>query len=79
MRSRPWILAVGLLPLVACGDDAISSLAEAPGDPVQQTLSSPDSGSGSPSSAETLPKLIDPSTDIEAIDRPVVLWFWSPG
>ena len=79
MKVAAWILAVGLVPLASCAGGSASNPEDSSPEAVSQTLPTPESDLGQSSTVETLPKLIDPSTDIDAIDRPVVLWFWSPG
>jgi len=75
MKSAGLLIAVGVVTLASCGGPSTTASTE-----VAQSL--PAGGAVSNSSSvpvDTLPALLDPSTDIEAIDGPVVLWFWSPG
>lgn len=74
MRSTPWILVSGLLILPACGGTSSTESNE-----VDAAVTEAPASARSAQAPETLPALVDPSTDIDAIDKPVVLWFWSPG
>ena len=69
-----WVAS--LLLLGACAGDSSTASTEVVGTPGPS--SSAEDGA-SPSTADTLPALLDPSIDLDAIDRPIVLWFWSPG
>ncbi len=75
MRFVRSLAITGLLALSACGGG--SSTAS------ERTVSSSQALSAETlpdiQTPETLPALVDASTDIDAIDMPVVLWFWSPG
>lgn len=75
MKLVGFMVAVGAVTLNACGGASTTASTEVAqplpaGEAISDTSSTPD---------ETLPGLLDPSTDIEAIESPVVLWFWSPG
>lgn len=75
MKRAGFLVVASVLSLTACGGGSSTSSTE-----VAQTLPAGESAT-LPSSApvETLPALLDPSTDIDGIESPVVLWFWSPG
>ena len=75
MKLAGFLVAVGAVALNACGGNSTTASTE-----VALPLPAGEASSD-PSSApvETPPGLLDPSTDIEAIESPVVLWFWSPG
>lgn len=75
MRLVRSLAITGLLTVSACGGS--SSTASEPtvsSSPALPAETLPDNRT-----PETLPALVDASTDIDAIDMPVVLWFWSPG
>ncbi|MEN9800914.1 MAG: hypothetical protein RLZ37_39 [Actinomycetota bacterium] len=75
MNFPGLLIAVGAITLASCGGSSTTASTE-----VAQSLPAGGAAPDSPSApVETLPALLDPSTDIEAIDSPVVLWFWSPG
>lgn len=75
MKIATLLISVGVVTLTACGGASTTASTE-----VSRTLPSGEAVSDPSSpSVETLPALLDPSTDIEAIESPVVLWFWSPG
>lgn len=75
MIAVRFALAIGALSISACGGRASTTATTG-----TETLPSVEAESDATSApAETLPALVDASTDIEAIERPVVLWFWSPG
>lgn len=85
-RFAPVLLSVGLWALVSCGGESASSEASSGASassaavPVTDGAASPPTdaiGTEPPSTPMEL--LIDASYDIEAIDGPVVLWFWAPG
>lgn len=88
-RFAPAVLSVGLLALAACGGDSASSEtsnpalgAPSPTSGVAVTDVGPTSSVGVTAAGETpapTDLLVDSSYDIEAIDGPVVLWFWAPG
>ncbi len=78
------VTVAGMLTLVACGGGSSSDSAEGlattvvASAPTPADTSSPDSSSAGTTPAPA-PTLLDPSTDLDAIDSPIVLWFWSPG
>lgn len=76
MRVATVSWVAGLLLLGACAGDSSTASTEVVGTP-DPTSSAVDGAS--PSTSDTLPALLDPSIDLDAIDRPIVLWFWSPG
>lgn len=85
-RLAPVMLSVALWALVACSGDSASSEVsqEAPASSeavsVTNGATSPSTDGGSTESPTApLELLVDASYDIEAIDGPVVLWFWAPG
>lgn len=87
-RRLILLLASGALVLGACGGESAfsdipdvtsqSSVAEST---TTVAVTSPTTQAASATSAPTSPAevLVDLSYDIEAIDGPVVLWFWAPG
>lgn len=75
MRIASLLISMGVVTLTACGGASTTASTEmSRTQPAGEAVSDPSSAS-----VETLPALLDPSTDIEAIESPVVLWFWSPG
>jgi ABC-type glycerol-3-phosphate transport system substrate-binding protein len=72
MTRRLLSTVAGLILMSACSGSAVSSAPEA-------TSSSSETSTLAPATSDTLPKLIDASTDLDAIDMPIVLWFWAPG
>jgi hypothetical protein len=75
VRIASLLIAAGAVTVVSCG--AVSTTASTE---VAETLPAGEAVADVASApVETLPALLDPSTDIEAIESPVVLWFWSPG
>lgn len=76
MKVKLSTVLVGLFVVSSCGGGSTTSSTEASGSPAQ---SQPVQTSPESATSETLPALLDASTDIDAIDMPVVLWFWSPG
>jgi len=85
-RRIVLLIASGALVLGACGGESASSVVR---DVTSQpsvadgttTVNSPTTQAASATSAPASPAdvLVDLSFDIEAIDGPVVLWFWAPG
>lgn len=86
-RRIVLLLASGTLVLGACGGESASS--DTPGVTTESAaegtttvvVNSPTTQAASTAPAPTSPAdvLVDLSYDIEAIDGPVVLWFWAPG
>lgn len=85
-RLTSVVLCAGLLAMAACGGDSASSEVsmEVPSSSTAVPVTNGDTSSSTdgvstdpPSSPVEL--LVDASYDIEAIDGPVVLWFWAPG
>ncbi|MFM8857168.1 MAG: hypothetical protein ACKOI2_08205 [Actinomycetota bacterium] len=75
MKIAGVLVALGAFALTSCGGASTTASTEAAqavpaGDAVVDLSSAPN---------DTMPALLDPSTDIDAIESPVVLWFWSPG
>ncbi len=71
-------LVGGLVVLSSCAGSSTTASPETVGTlPMSTEAQMPISTQGE--TAETLPALVSASTDIDAIDGPVVLWFWSPG
>lgn len=85
-RLAPVLLSLSLWTLVSCGGDSASSetsmdvSAASTEVPVTNGATSP-STDGVSTEPPTSPMelLVEASYDIEAIDGPVVLWFWAPG
>lgn len=85
-RLAPMVLSVGLLVGAACGGDSASSdvsmRVPSSSTAVPATTDAPSpSTEGASTEPSTAPVelLVDASYDIEAIEGPVVLWFWAPG
>lgn len=87
-RRIVLLLASGALVLGACGGESASS--ETPDatigssvveSPTTAVANSPTTQAASATAAPVPPDevLVDLSYDIEAVDGPVVLWFWAPG
>lgn len=76
-RYTGTIVAVclGSVALLGCAGES-SDAATGPDVPIGAPLVS---GAEQGASATTAPLLVDPSVDLDAIDRPLVLWFWAPG
>lgn len=87
-RRIVLLLASSALVLGACGGESASSDipdVTSPSSVAESTttvaVNSPTTQAASTTSAPASPAdvLVDLSYDIEAIDGPVVLWFWAPG
>ena len=87
-RRIVLLLASSALVLGACGGESASSDipdVTSPSSVAESTttvaVNSPTTQAASTTSALVSPAdvLVDLSYDIEAIDGPVVLWFWAPG
>lgn len=74
MRALRSFALVGLLVASACGTSTPAATETVP-----STEPAADQTLPEPEPANTLPGLVSAETDIDAIDMPVVLWFWSPG
>lgn len=76
MKITPFLAIAGLVMVSSCSG---SSTTASPDSSFASTSPVTEQTLANPQTTETVPALLDPSTDIDAIDMPVVLWFWSPG
>lgn len=83
-RGAAALIFLALMALISCGGDSASSESAVSSPETSAVVPSTDSGVAPSTDVGSAPAtpvelLVESSYDIDAIDGPVVLWFWAPG